>query len=177
MPYINKPEYNTDFYNFGFTISFLYFTFNKRYIYKIILAIIKTYVNNTYVIFILNWFYHFRVETNFQNDIDKLNSFNKSIKITKDNDITDFKKIYKIVFDRDYHLNEVELRQPYIYVLVIQKCTFHIFPLIPILHTDRMFDTVPRFSHWPPWIGLGQVQQTGQAILWIGCASLRPRTG
>ena len=54
------------------------------------------------------------LETNFQNDIDKLNSFNKSIKITKDNDITDFKKIYKIVFDRDYHLNEVELRQPYI---------------------------------------------------------------
>ena len=46
-----------------------------------------------------------------------------------------------------YHIGRKEKKQWYIYVLVIQKCTFHIFPLIPILHTDRMFDTVPRFSH------------------------------
>lgn len=54
------------------------------------------------------------LKANFQNDVDKLNSFNTPVKITEENAITDFKKLHNIVFDKDYPLSEVELRQPYI---------------------------------------------------------------
>jgi hypothetical protein len=54
------------------------------------------------------------LRANFPENIDKLNSFNNSIKITDENSISDFKKLHAIVFDKDYSLNEIELRQPYI---------------------------------------------------------------
>ena len=54
------------------------------------------------------------LKANFPDNIDKLNSFNNPIAITEENAINDFKKLHKLVFDKDYPLNEIELRQPYI---------------------------------------------------------------
>jgi len=54
------------------------------------------------------------LKANFQDNVDKLNSFNSPIKITEENAISDFKKLHLTVFDKEYPLNEIELRQPYV---------------------------------------------------------------
>jgi hypothetical protein len=54
------------------------------------------------------------LRANFPENLDKLNSFNNTINITEENAINDFKKLHKLVFDKDYPLNEIELRQPHI---------------------------------------------------------------
>ena len=54
------------------------------------------------------------LKTNFQDNIDKLNAFNIPIKITEESSINNFKKLHLTVFDKEYSLNEIELRQPYI---------------------------------------------------------------
>ncbi len=54
------------------------------------------------------------LKANFQDNVDKLNSFNSLIKITEENAISDFKKLHLTVFDKEYPLNEIEVRQPYV---------------------------------------------------------------
>lgn len=54
------------------------------------------------------------LKANVSENVERLDTFNSSTKIVEETSVTNFKKLHKTVFNKDYPMNEIELKQPMI---------------------------------------------------------------